>query len=137
MSKLILIDDDIIYHKIAQIMLKDYSPVKEVISSTDGKATLDYLIENKSDTDKLPDYIFVDLNMPDYNGWDFLNGFKKIRKSFRKAIQVYIVSSSIDPNDIKRSKSYSFVRSFIVKPLNRDFLQGLLAQLLLVCCLSF
>lgn len=126
MSKLILIDDDIIYHKIAQVMLKEYSPVNEVVSSTDGKATLEYLIENKANNKNLPDYIFVDINMPKYNGWDFLNGYKKIRKSLQKAIRIYIVSSSIDPNDIKRSKSYTFVQSFIVKPLRREFLQALI-----------
>jgi two-component SAPR family response regulator len=125
MSKIILIDDDFIYHKIAQNMIKGYSPVQEVISSTDGRATLNYLIENKSNNENLPDYIFVDLNMPEYNGWDFLNGYKKVSDSFTKPIQVYIVSSSISPVDIKRSKSYSFVNSFIMKPLKREFLQGL------------
>jgi two-component SAPR family response regulator len=126
MSKLILIDDDEIYHRIAQVMLKEYAPINEVVSSTDGKATLQYLIENKANNDNLPDYIFVDINMPVYNGWDFLNGFKKIRKSLQKAIRVYVVSSSIDPSDVKRSKSYTFVKSFIVKPLKREFLQALL-----------
>ena len=126
MSKLILIDDDVIYHRIAQVMLKEYSPINEVVSSTDGKATLQYLIENKLNNDNLPDYIFVDLNMPEYNGWDFLNGYKKIRRSLQKAIRVYIVSSSIDPSDVKRSKRYNFVKSFIVKPLRREFLLALL-----------
>lgn len=127
MSKMILIDDDMMYHKIARFMVKAYSPVKEIISSTDGKATLEYLIENKTHEENLPDYIFVDLNMPGYDGWDFLNGFKKIRASFSKAIKVYIVSSSIDPVDIKRSKRYSFVNSFLMKPIKKEFLQTLLA----------
>ncbi len=126
MSKLILIDDDLIYHRISQLMIKGYSPVKEVISSVDGKATLDYLIENKSNNDNLPDYILVDLNMPNYDGWDFLDGYKKVYDSFKKAIQVYIVSSSISPYDISRSKDYSFVNSFIMKPLRKEFLEGLI-----------
>lgn len=127
MSKLILIDDDPMYHKIAQLMVKEYSPVEEVISSTDGKATLHYLEENKENSEELPDFIFVDLNMPEYDGWDFLNGYKQIYNSLRKAIDVYIVSSSIDPQDINRSKSYSFVKSFLMKPLKREFLQKLVA----------
>ena len=126
MSKLILIDDDVIYHKITQLMIEEYSPVEEVISSMDGKATLDYLVENQTNEEKLPDYILVDLNMPKYSGWDFLNAYKKIRKSLRKAIRIHIVSSSIDPDDIERSKHYSFVDSFIIKPLKREFLEGLI-----------
>ena len=125
MSKLILIDDDVMYHQITHIMMEEYSPVKEVVSSMDGKATLDYLIENKENDENLPDYIFLDLTMPEYDGWDFLNGYKKVYNSFKKAIRIYIVSSSIDPNDIERSKKYSFVDSFIIKPLKRDFLKGL------------
>ena len=127
MSKLILIDDDMMYHKITHIMLKEYSPVKEVISSTDGKATLDFLEENKENAEKLPDYIFLDLHMPQYSGWDFLKGYKKIYRSLHKAIRVYIVSSSIDPDDIKRSKEYSFVNSFVIKPLKKEFLHELMA----------
>jgi CheY-like chemotaxis protein len=125
MSKLILIDDDELYHQMAHIMLEEYSPVKEVVSSMDGKATLDYLIENKENNENLPDYIFLDLTMPEYDGWDFLNGYKKVYNSFKKAIRIYIVSSSIDPNDLERSKKYSFVDSFIIKPLKRDFLRQL------------
>ncbi|MGZ3999959.1 MAG: response regulator [Mucilaginibacter sp.] len=125
MSKLILIDDDELYHQMAHIMLEEYSPVKEVISSMDGKATLDYLIENKENDENLPDYIFLDMTMPEYDGWDFLNGYKKVYNSFKKAIRIYIVSSSIDPNDLERSKKYSFVDSFIIKPLRRDFLRQL------------
>ena len=125
MSKLILIDDDELYHQMAHIMLEEYSPVQEVISSMDGKATLDYLIENKENNENLPDYIFLDLTMPEYDGWDFLNAYKNVYNSFKKAIRVYIVSSSIDPNDIERSKKYSFVDSYIIKPLKRDFLKGL------------
>lgn len=127
MSKLILIDDDMMYHKIAQLMVKEYSPVEEVISSTDGKATLNYLIENKENSDNLPDYIFLDLNMPEYSGWDFLKEYQKIYSSLRKAIKLYIVSSSINPSDIKRSKNYSFVDDFIIKPLSREFLHELIA----------
>jgi response regulator of citrate/malate metabolism len=127
MSKVILIDDDLMYHKISQIMVKEYSPVQEVVSSTDARATLDYLIENQEKDENLPDYIFIDLHMPEYSGWDFLNGYKKISDSLRKAIDVYIVSSSVDPHDIRRSKDYSFVKSFIIKPLKKEFLQGLMA----------
>jgi len=108
-------------------MVKEYGHVDEIVTSNDGKATLDYLIENRENAEKLPDYIFLDLNMPKFNGWDFLNGYKKIYHSLKKVIKVYIVSSSINPDDIKRSQHYSFVKKFLPKPLNRDFLHELLA----------
>jgi len=117
MSKLIIIDDDPIHHKIVQYMLTKNELSKETTYTFDGKLVLDYLEENKSKITALPDYIFLDLYMPNNSGWDFLNGFQEIYKTLKKEIKIYIVSSSIFQMDINRSKSYPFVTSYITKPL--------------------
>jgi response regulator of citrate/malate metabolism len=127
MSRLILIDDDPIYQKISKIMVREYSHIEDIVASDDGQATLNYLIENKENAEKLPDYILLDIHMPGFTGWDFLNGFKKIYRSLGKVIKIYIVSSSIDPGDVKRSYDYSFVKKFIIKPINKEFLHELVA----------
>src|SRR6185312_11912094 len=117
MSKLIIIDDDPIHHKMVQYMLTKNELSKETTYAFDGKLVLDYLEENKTKITSLPDYIFLDLYMPNSSGWDFLNGFQEIYKSLKKEIKVFIVSSSIFQMDINRSKSYPFVTSYITKPL--------------------
>jgi len=117
MSKLIIIDDDPIHHKIVQYMLTKNELSKETTYTFDGKLVLDYLEENKTKITALPDYIFLDLYMPNNSGWDFLNGFQEIYKTLKKEIKIYIVSSSIFQMDINRSKSYPFVTSYITKPL--------------------
>ena len=117
MSKLIIIDDDPIHHKIVQYMLTKNELSKETTYTFDGKLVLDYLEENKNKITTLPDYIFLDLYMPGSSGWDFLNGFQQIYKSLRKEIKIFIVSSSIFQMDINRSKSYPFVTQYITKPL--------------------
>ena len=117
MSKLIIIDDDPIHHKIVQYMLTKNDLSKETTYTFDGKLVLDYLEENKNKITTLPDYIFLDLYMPNSSGWDFLNGFQQIYKSLRKEIKIFIVSSSIFQMDINRSKSYPFVTQYITKPL--------------------
>ena len=53
------------------------------------------------------------------SGWDFLERFKKLHKQLTKSIHIYVVSSSIDPNDITRSRKYSFVKDYIIKPMTR------------------
>jgi two-component SAPR family response regulator len=88
--------------------------------SFDGEVVLDYLEENKLEFKSLPDYIFIDLYMPRFNGWDFLNGFQNIYKSLKKNIKIYVVSSSVDPRDVDRSKLYPFVTTFISKPVMKD-----------------
>jgi CheY-like chemotaxis protein len=117
MSKLIIIDDDPIHHKIVQYMLTKNELSKETTYTFDGKLVLDYLEENRTKITALPDYIFLDLYMPDNSGWDFLNRFQEIYKTLKKEIKIYIVSSSIFQMDINRSKSYPFVTSYITKPL--------------------
>ena len=117
MSKLIIIDDDPIHHKMVQYMLNKNDLAKETTYTFDGKLVLDYLEENKSKIMALPDYIFLDLYMPNHSGWDFLNRYQEIYKSLKKDIKIYIVSSSIFQMDINRTKSYPFVTSYITKPL--------------------
>ena len=117
MSKLIIIDDDPIHHKMVQYMINKNDLAKETTYTFDGKLVLDYLEENKSKIMALPDYIFLDLYMPNHSGWDFLNRYQEIYKSLKKDIKIYIVSSSIFQMDINRTKSYPFVTSYITKPL--------------------
>jgi len=122
MSKLIMIDDDAMYHKIIQLMLKSRYPNEETVFSYDGREIIKFLSRNKTKSDLLPDCILVDLNMPEFDGWDFLNSFGKIYKSIKKKIAVYVVSSSIDPHEIARTQTYPFVNSYIIKPLTMDLL---------------
>ncbi|MGZ3764852.1 MAG: response regulator [Mucilaginibacter sp.] len=120
MSKLVIIDDDPIHHKIVQFMLTKNELAKETTYAFDGKLVLDYLEENRMKISALPDFIFLDLYMPNNSGWDFLNRFQEIYKTLKKEIQIYVVSSSIFQMDINRSKGYPFVTSYITKPLMKN-----------------
>ncbi|HJP64573.1 MAG TPA: response regulator, partial [Mucilaginibacter sp.] len=124
MSKLIIIDDDPIHHKIVQYMLTKNELSRETTYTFDGKLVLDYLEENRTKITALPDYIFLDLYMPENSGWDFLNRFQEIYKTLKKEIKVYVVSSSIFQMDINRSKSYPFVTSYITKPLIKSVFEN-------------
>jgi CheY-like chemotaxis protein len=120
MSKLVLIDDEAIFHKIVQMTIKNSELSKDATYTFDGEFVLDYLEEKKLDSQSLPDYIFIDLYMPIFDGWDFLNRFECLYKSLKKNIQVYVVTSSVSPSDIDRSKHYPFVTKFISKPIRKD-----------------
>ena len=120
MSKLVIIDDDPIHHKIVQYMLTKNELSKETTYAFDGKLVLDYLEENRTKISALPDFIFLDLYMPGNSGWDFLNGFQKIYRTLKKEIQIYIVSSSIFQMDINKSKVYPFVTNYVTKPLMKN-----------------
>jgi two-component SAPR family response regulator len=88
--------------------------------SYDACNVLQFLSANKTAPEMLPDIIFVDLNMPHINGWQFLEEFQLLRSSLKKAIDIYVISSSIDPRDIRLAGKYRFVKSYIVKPITKD-----------------
>lgn len=132
MSRLVIIDDDPIHHKIVQYMLTKNELSKETTYTFDGKLVLDYLEENKTKITSLPDYIFLDLYMPNSSGWDFLNGFQEIYKTLKKEIKVFIVSSSVFQMDINRSKNYPFVTSYITKPLMKTVFDNIKGRTLKV-----
>ncbi len=67
--------------------------------------------------------------MPVVNGWQFLEEYHKINDRFQKSITIFVVSSSVDDCDIQRSKEFSEVADYIVKPINRLKYQQLIEGL--------
>jgi CheY-like chemotaxis protein len=116
-----LIDDDLKFSFITKTLLSKISFAKEIVDYSDASEALDQLKKNTMNGGgKLPDIIFLDLNMPGMDGWDFLEEYKSLPASFVKDCKLYVLSSSIDPVDKTKSQSYSFVSDFITKPLARD-----------------
>jgi len=122
---LFIIDDDPVQHFIMERMLNLYLkiPVDQVTHSDNADEILKFLEVNSDNTDRLPDMIFLDLNMPIMSGWDFLERYKSIQKKITKLITIYIMSSSVDPRDISRSKKYRSVKDYVLKPVTRPALE--------------
>ena len=68
-----------------------------------------------------PNYLFLDLNMPEMNGWDFLDQFHPEDQS----AQVYILSSSVDERDISRASTYRTVKDYLSKPLIKKYIKSI------------
>ena len=120
-----MIDDNQMDHFIMQRLFQHCQLFKDNDYSEDGRLSLNTLRKNHSDEKNLPDLILLDLNMPNFSGWDFLTQFQKLYPKLKKKIDVIIVSSSFNPVDILKSKSYSFVKQFITKPVSIEVLESL------------
>lgn len=118
---LIIIDDEPLQHFIMERMLSLYlsNSVDHITYSSNAIEILKFLETNRNNADELPDIIFLDLNMPVMNGWDFLDSYKRLQQKVAKSITIYVVSSSIDPGDILRSKKYLSVKDYIIKPMTK------------------
>src|SRR2546423_8384152 len=109
----LLIDDDIVYRYTAKKTIKATGLAGKIEECTNGIDAFKYLKENISNPVNLPDIIFLDINMPAMDGWEFLSGYISIASHIPKKIYIYIVSSSIDKSDISRSKEISIVTDYL------------------------
>lgn len=126
MSRVFIIDDDLIHQRIAQIMIAKNHIYDEYLSFTEAEKALEFLYQNADHKELLPDVILLDLNMPVVDGWDFLEAFEKITKNLKKEVHVFIVTSSVDDKDKQRSKDFTTVKGFISKPLSPDMIRSTL-----------
>lgn len=123
-----LIDDDKIYQFTAKKIIESTNLTKAVLSFFNGEEAIDFFKSNLQNVDSIPDIIFLDINMPIKDGWQFLEDFKSLLNDVKKDITIYMVSSSVDDYDIKKSKEYSFVTDYIIKPINRERFEQLIVM---------
>ena len=128
MCKLVLIDDNPIDHYIVRTMLYNNEACKQATYTFDGSMVLEFIEENRAAKHLLPDVIFLDLTMPDFSGWEFLDKFEKIKDSLDKQIELYVMTSSVRESDKERSSKYGCVNSFISKPLTKQILNNICEQ---------
>ena len=124
-----IIDDDMIFRYLTQKVITETHLVKDIDAFSNGLDAINFLKKLSENHDKLPDIILLDLFMPVMDGWGFLKEYVKLQPQLTKKIPIYIVSSSIDPADIQKSRAISSVVDFIVKPMTKDsFLHIMQAQ---------
>jgi len=119
-SVVALVDDDKIFRLTASKTITTTSLTEKILQFENGDDALKFLRDNAGNISELPDYIFLDINMPYVDGWMFLEDFHKIKPDIHKRITIFVVSSSIDPRDVSRAKQNSDVSDYIVKPVSKE-----------------
>ncbi|MGZ3763587.1 MAG: response regulator [Mucilaginibacter sp.] len=127
MRKLVFIDDDPVDHFLMRHILND-NDLFDITYTMNASLVLDYIEEHKADSQKLPDLIFLDLRMPKFSGWDFLERMQELQPALNKKIKVYIISSSVVLADKERSSTYPFVTDFINKPVMPEQIEAIVEK---------
>jgi CheY-like chemotaxis protein len=103
----------------------------EIVTAQNGEDAINYFDELKlnnlgAEISRYPKLIFLDLNMPVMGGWEFLDHFSQgDYPTLFKDTKVIVLSSTIDPRDIAKSKTYPMVIDFLSKPITKDMLEDL------------
>lgn len=124
-------DDDPLCLLLAELTIKESNFTNEVFLAESGLAAISLLNDHFSkDADELASgeastLIFLDINMPVMNGWEFMNTFENDFPHLFGQVRIIILSSSIDTADLIRSRQYKSVSDYIAKPLTVDILNKL------------
>lgn len=117
-----VIEDDAITSTITKLLIKRALHFDEVQTYVNGQRALDRLTAAlREEGDAVPDLILLDLNMPLMDGWEFLDAFAALPHA--KDVCVFILTSSIHPEDIEKAQDYKEVRGYFSKPLDNDNLE--------------
>lgn len=113
-----LIDDDPIFNLINKRLIEVSLQDAHVMTFEDAREALKYLTASEvNDRDKFPEILMVDINMPEMDGWKFLELLGEFPRSLLTTVRLYLLTSSISEHDIEKSRRYPIVSAFLSKPL--------------------
>jgi CheY-like chemotaxis protein len=133
LDKILCVDDDPITLMLCRKVVERVEFAKEIITAKNGVEAIEYfdaLFEERKVNDSIeyPKLVLLDLNMPVMDGWEFLETY--MRKEYHDVFistRFIVLSSSIDPYDINRSKTYPVI-GFLSKPITKEMLENLKNQ---------
>jgi len=117
-----IVDDDEVYTFVLKKNINLLSICDKVSIHSNGQKGIVSLKQTITSKETLPDVIFLDINMPVMDGWQFMDEFIKLKPLLYKEVKIFLASSSIAIEDKVRAKSYIEISDFFEKPIGTDIL---------------
>jgi two-component SAPR family response regulator len=124
-NRFIVIDDDLVNNMLCSFVIKQTAGEAEIEIFNIPEEGFEFVAREYVNSEN-PTILFLDINMPTWSGWDFLDNFEKLDEKIKKQIRIYMLSSSLDPNDKTRAMDNRHVVDYIVKPLSKSIMRSIL-----------
>ena len=124
-----LIDDSKLDNFFHTRVINKHGAVKHVIVKDSAEDGLEYLKDNGENKGSPPDIIFLDINMPGMNGWEFIEEYSRLEKQLQSQIVVVMLSTSENPDDIALALTKDIIADFKTKPLTVAMLDDIIMKI--------
>lgn len=128
----LLIDDDEPTNFLNKMIIEETGCVREVKVTHSAREALDYLSGRQQLTDggkpPTPEIIFLDINMPAMDGWEFLEKYDKLSPEQKASMIVVMLTTSFNPEDELKASKISYISSYQNKPLTQDILMDIFEE---------
>lgn len=124
-SQFVIIEDNLIDQFVTKKLLKKGLDINPVCIANNGKEGIDWLIKNQTAN---PLIILLDIQMPIMNGFEFLEEFDKLPEDVKARTEIFVLSSTLDTDEIKKVKSNKYVSDFWNKPFRLEILTNTFLQ---------
>lgn len=125
--QIFLVDDDEIFNYLNKAVINHTDEHIQVKAFQSGEELLSYISKNK-ETIVFPEIMFLDIRMPNIDGFELLEILSKDESKPFADTKIYMLSSTLDHRDLEKAKQYSMVKDFLSKPLTKEMLQGILVS---------
>ncbi|MEO9480216.1 MAG: response regulator [Maribacter dokdonensis] len=124
-SVFLVIDDDLVSQFTARYAVEQCSPDTQIYVCESAIEALELLTKLKNEDKPIPDYILLDLVMPEMDGWEFIDQLQNYNANINK-IKVFIMSAFTNSKDREKAKQHQFIEGYYEKPLSKNMVQNMI-----------
>lgn len=125
---ILLIDDDESTNFLNKLVLEQIGCANEIVAVQGAREGLNFLSEKRNGKFPQPDLVFLDINMPGMNGWEFLVEYGKLPEEQKANIIVVMLTTSLNPDDAAKAEGFKEINDFQIKPITPEMMEGILAR---------
>ncbi|MBS9461433.1 response regulator [Flagellimonas sp. 389] len=125
LDSILLLDDNPATNYIHKKFIEKVNCTERVLEFQNGYEALKYIRDHSH---RPPDLIFVDINMPIMDAWEFLEEFEKLEEGLRQKSKVFVLTTSLSPRDVEKANQIGFIEDIMMKPLSTDDIEQLMTK---------